>query len=182
MPARGVVLLSQEEALARAFPDAAVERHTAFLDPEQVSRIRELAGTEPPSRVVTYYRGVRGGGTVGTAYFETHRVRTLPEVLMVLVEEPGQVRRVEVLSFQEPRDYLPKERWFDQFRGRGLEDGLSLGRDIRGITGATLSGRAVAASVRRILALHRVLQAAEEPGTEPGEGTDPASAPAREEP
>jgi hypothetical protein len=159
LSARAEVLLSQEEALAKAFPGAAVERRTLFLDQDQVEQVRKLAGTEPPSRVVTCYRGLRDGRTVGTAYFETHRVRTLPEVLMVLVDGEGRVKTVEVLSFQEPRDYLPRERWFEQFRGRPLDEGLSLKRGIRGITGATLSGRAVTASVRRILALHQVLEA-----------------------
>ena len=155
-----MVVQSQEEALQEAFPDASVERHTAFLDDRQVEQVRELAGTEPSSRVVTYYRGVREGELVATAYFDTHRVRTLPEVLMIVVGANASVLRVAVLSFLEPRDYLPGERWFEQFHGRRLGEGLSLKREIRGITGATLSSRAATEAVRRVLALHQILAAA----------------------
>ena len=57
--AHSVVVQSQEEALQEAFPDASVERHTAFLDDRQVAQVRELGGTEPSSRVVTYYQATR---------------------------------------------------------------------------------------------------------------------------
>ncbi len=159
-PAPSVVVQSQEEALQEAFPDASVERHTAFLDDRQVEQVRELGGTEPSSRVVTYYRGVREGELVATAYFDTHRVRTRPEVLMIVVDPDASVLRVAVLSFLEPRDYLPGERWFEQFHGRRLSEGLSLKREIRGITGATLSSRAATQAVRRVLALHQILASA----------------------
>ena len=156
--AAGAVLVSQEQALAEAFPQAEVERLTAFLDEPQVRRIEELSGSEVESRVIIRYRGVREGSTLGTAYFDTHIVRTLPETLMIVVGPGGEVVRIEVLSFDEPPDYLPRERWFEQFDGRRLDPELSLKRGIRGVTGATLSSRAVTATVRRVLALHRVLE------------------------
>ncbi len=165
-PAHSVVVQSQEEALQEAFPDASVERHTAFLDDRQVEQVRELGGTEPSSRVITYYRGVRDGELVATAYFDTHRVRTLPEVLMIVVGADAAVLRVAVLSFLEPRDYLPGERWFEQFHGRTLGEGLALKREIRGITGATLSSRAATEAVRRVLALHQILAAASDEAEE----------------
>ena len=63
------------------------------------------------------------------------------------------------LAFHEPPDYLPSDRWLDQFPGRGLADDLAVGGGIHGIAGSTLSSRAVARAVRRSLALHRVLVA-----------------------
>ncbi|TDI13967.1 MAG: FMN-binding protein [Acidobacteria bacterium] len=176
-PAHSLVVQSQEEALQEAFPDASVERHTAFLDDRQMAQVRELAGTDPSSRVVTYYRGVREGTLVATAYFDTHRVRTLSEVLMIVVGVDASVLHVAVLSFLEPRDYLPGERWFEQFRGRRLGEGLSLKRKIRGITGATLSSRAATQAVRRVLALHQILAVA----TDEAEEVEPTPAEPPEE-
>jgi Na+-translocating ferredoxin:NAD+ oxidoreductase RnfG subunit len=151
------VLMTQEEALARAFPDAEVERLAEFLDEDQAKRAAELAGADLPSRLVVRYRGVRDGRDLGTAYFDTHTVRTLPETLMILVGGDGRVVRVEVLSFDEPRDYLPRSGWYSQFDGRALDEDLSLKQGIRGVTGATLSSRAATEAVRRALAIHRVL-------------------------
>ena len=170
--AHAQVIQTREEALDEAFPEAAeVLRRTAFLDEEQVERIEELAGSELRTHVVTFYEGQRDGAILGTAYFDSHVVRTLPEVIMVLVGPDGSMGRVSILSFQEPRDYLPSDRWLEQFEGEGLDEELTLKRDIRGITGATLSARAITRSVRRMLAIHRVLEEAD--GGEPEEDDGP---------
>ena len=65
---------------------------------------------------------------------------------------------IEILSFSEPEDYLPKPRWIDQLDGKKLDDELSLKRAIRPISGATLSGRAIVNASRKVLAIHRVIQ------------------------
>ena len=151
--------LTQDEALELAFPDAEVERRTAFLDEGQLARARELAGSDVPveAGIVTYYLAQRGGAPVGVAYFDPHRVRTLPEVLMIVLDPDARVRRVETVSFHEPPEYRAPDGWLRQFHGRGAEDDLSLTGAIAPITGATLTARAVSAAVRRTLALHRVI-------------------------
>lgn len=158
-PAYGQTL-TQDEALTLAFGSADVERRTAFLDDGQIETARELAG--PPVRieqaVLPYYVATDGGAPVGVAYFDAHRVRTLQEVLMVVVDPEGRVERVEIVSFREPPEYRAPEGWMEQFLGRTLDDDLSLRGGIAPMTGATLTANAVTAAVRRILALHRVIE------------------------
>jgi Na+-translocating ferredoxin:NAD+ oxidoreductase RnfG subunit len=151
------VLVTQEKALAEAFPGASITRKDAFLTDGQAKRVEELSGTAPSSRVVAYYVAAKDGKTAGTAYFDTHLVRTLPETVMIVVDSVGAVAKVEVLSFEEPPEYLPKPKWFEQFKVRKLDKDLAPGRGIPVVTGATLTSRAVAAAVRRALALHAVL-------------------------
>jgi Na+-translocating ferredoxin:NAD+ oxidoreductase RnfG subunit len=153
--------LTQDEALRRAFPGAAdLQRRTAYLDEADLTRARQLAGpaVEMQARVVTYYEALDAeGGSLGTAWFDAHRVRTLPEVLMVVVEPDGGIRHVEVLRFAEPPEYAPAPGWLAQFRGRPLDDGLSLKGGIVAITGATLTANAVTDAARRVLALRQVI-------------------------
>ncbi|MDT8340691.1 MAG: hypothetical protein RQ751_04190 [Longimicrobiales bacterium] len=152
--------LTQQEALALAFPAAdSVERRTAYLDDEALERVRALAGpgVEVPSGVVTYYVASRTGKPLGVAYFDAHRVRTLPEVLMIVVDPAGEVRRIETVSFREPPEYRAPDGWLRQIEGRPLEDDLSLKRDIPNLTGATLTAQAAVAAARRVLALHAVI-------------------------
>lgn len=157
--ARGQEVITQDEALRLAFPDADVERRTAFLDEDQMRRASELAGPdiEIDEPLVTYYVGSRGDSVLGISYFDAHTVRTLPEVLMVAVTPGGEVSRVEVLKFNEPQKYRPPEGWLGEFRGMGLSRELSAGRGVVTITGATLTTRAVTRAVRRVLALHDVI-------------------------
>ena len=77
---------------------------------------------------------------------------------MVLVDATGAIARIEVMSFGEPEEYLPRPHWYAQFSGRKLDDELSLKRGVRPISGATLTARATTEAARRVLALHRVLR------------------------
>lgn len=159
-PAAAKVLLSVEEALALVFPGCTIERGTVYLAAEEVERAHELAGTEPASAVVHPYRAVRPDARsplCGTAYLDSHRVRTLAETVMVAIDPAGAIVRVEVLSFDEPPDYLPRRQWYAQFDGRALAAETELGRAIRPVTGATLTARATTDAARRALALHRLL-------------------------
>ncbi len=154
------VRLGQEEALRVAFPrPATVVRRTAFLSDEDVQRAERLAGpgVDVDQRVISYYVGQLDGEPLGVAYFDAHRVRTLPEVLMVVVSPDGRIRHIEVLKFSEPPEYLPPDGWLDQFEDRRLDRELSLKGDIVNITGASLTSRAVTSASRRILALHQVI-------------------------
>lgn len=163
--------LTQDEALRLAFPEPAeIERRTAYLDEPRLSRARELAGPDVEVRqtVVTYYVGCREGELVGTAYFDVHRVRTLPEVLMLVVSPSGTLDRIEILKFQEPREYVAPERWLAQLEGKALGPDLSLKGDIINLTGATLTSRAVTGAARRVLALHRVIDPGSSPESRPG--------------
>ena len=156
--AGGQVLLTQEEALRLAFPEpAAIERRTAFLEQSQIDRVAHLAGSEPTGTLVTYYVGRSGNEPLGVAFFDVHRVRTLPELLMIVVTPDGQVERVEILRFSEPREYRAPEGWLDRFTERRLDDDLEKKNAVAGVTGATLTSRAVTDAIRRALALHEVL-------------------------
>jgi hypothetical protein len=107
------VFLSVDEAVKLAFPGCEIAKRNAFLTPEQVRRARELSQGEVPSALITYYVATRGGQIAGTAYFDTHRVRTLPETLMVVVDPQGRVGRIEVISFREPEEYMPRGPWYE---------------------------------------------------------------------
>jgi len=162
-PAAAKVFVTVDEALKLAFPGCEVTRKTAFLTPEQVKRARELAGAEVPSALVNYYEAVKRGQPAGTAWFDTHRVRTLPETLLIVVDPQGKVGRIEVISFREPEEYLPRGAWYEQFRGRALDPDLQLKRGIHPVTGATLTARATTDAVRRVLALRQILMGGNRP-------------------
>jgi hypothetical protein len=170
------VFLTREEALKLAFPGAAIERRTAYLTPDQQREAQRVAGSEtPPAALVTSYVASKDGRTIGTAYFDTHVVRTMSETVMVVVDPAGAIGRIEVLSFSEPEEYLPRSRWYRQFAGKRLDDELSLKRAIRPVTGATLTAHATTDAARRVLSVHRVLES----GATPTPTRVPSGTPAR---
>ena len=160
-PLLGQLLLTQDEALALAFPPpATVERATAFLGVPERERVEDVAGGEARAipGVVPYYVGRRDGTPLGVAYFDAHRVRTMQEVVMVVVSPAGTVARVDVLRFLEPPEYMAPGPWIDQLTGAPLSDDLAVNRGIVNLTGATLTAGAITRAVRRVLALNEVIR------------------------
>ena len=151
--------LSIDEGIELAFPGAEFERKTVFLSESQKEEARILAGENIPidNNLVRPYMVSRDGEQIGVAYFDAHRVRTLQEVVMVAIDSQDRVIRVETMRFQEPPNYRAPGRWMTQFIDRALDRDLSQKGDIATITGATLTARAVTAAVRRVMALHLVI-------------------------
>jgi hypothetical protein len=150
-------LPTTQEALALAFPGAQLARKEFVLSEAQAGRVKGLAGVEVPGRWTVAYEARRNGTLVGVGFFDTHRVRTLNETLLVAISPEGRVLRVEAVAFREPAEYLAKEAWVRQFEGKALDPQLSLKGAIRPLSGATLTAHAMTDAARRCLALHQVL-------------------------
>lgn len=157
-PAAAKVLMSQKEALAWAFPDAErVDAQSFVLTDDQARRVEELSRAKLESKLVRLFTATKGGAVLGYAFIDQHIVRTLPEAFLVVLGPDGSVRRLRVLAFYEPSEYMPPERWLTQFEGKDAAAPLRLQRDVHGIAGSTLSSQAVTGGVRRALGLYQIL-------------------------
>ncbi|HEX7337094.1 MAG TPA: FMN-binding protein [Gemmatimonadales bacterium] len=164
--------ISLKEALESAFPaPAVVERRTAFLTDADLAAAQAAAGKDAPvsQRVVTYYLAKRDGVPVAVAYFDSHRVRTLNEVIMVVVQRADsgradRIRSIEVLRFAEPPEYHASDAWLRQFRNKSLNQDLSLKGSLANMTGATLTSNAITRAARRVLAVHQRIHPFEHTG------------------
>src|SRR5262249_50360166 len=84
-------------------------------------------------------------------------VRTMPALFMIVVAPDSTIARVDVLAFHEPPEYRPPERWLALLGRHRLDDRLWPERDIRTLSGASLSTRAVTEATRLALACREVL-------------------------
>ena len=158
LPVNATVFLAKDEALALAFPGAErIEERVFILTDAQKVEVERQARAPLESQLWMLHVGWKGTEVLGYAVIDSHVVRTMPETFMVVIDPEGTLRRVDVLAFNEPPEYLPTARWIKQFPGHRLDDDLKLGAGVQGITGATLSAQAMTAGVRRALALFAVL-------------------------
>jgi len=166
-PLRAEVFHAKDEALRLAFPDATeVRPQTVILTDAQANAVKEGTGADLDSRLFTFYTARRGESVLGYAVIDTHTVRTLPETLLVVLTPEGAVDQVILLAFHEPKEYMPPPRFLEQFEGRELSGTWRVGRDLHGISGASLTARAIPQALRRILALYdAVIRPARPAGT-----------------
>ena len=136
--------------------DASVELLSLFPSTEQATEIERLAKVKLESKMFSFYVGKKQDQIIGYAAIESHNVRTKPETLLVVLDPQGNLRQVVTLAFHEPPEYLPPERWFSQLINHTLDE-LSFGKDIQGVTGATLTTRATLDSARKVLAVFQVM-------------------------
>jgi len=153
----GSSLPSREEILQSVYPGTTQAAERIFLTKAEAIRVKELTGKELPSPLIARYRVKRGATVVGRAYVDTHVIRTKRESLLVCLDAKGQVKRVEVTAFLEPPEYKLSERWYEQYEKKSLESDLRLGQSIRSVAGATLTSRAAADAIRRILAIDSIV-------------------------
>jgi hypothetical protein len=150
-------LPTTQEALGLAFPGAQLTRKEFVLSESQAAQVKGFAGGELAGRWCVAYEARRNGTLVGVGFFDSHRVRTLNETVLVAISPEGRILRVEAVVFREPAEYLAKEAWVKQFEGKALDAQLNLKGAIRPLSGATLTAHALTDAARRCLALHQVL-------------------------
>ncbi|MEZ5974697.1 MAG: FMN-binding protein [Planctomycetota bacterium] len=163
------------QTLQRSWPDARIERTTEYLTDEQRQAAEKLAGRPVADRVAFPYRIRQGDRLLATAYVDTHTVRSLKETLLVVVHPDGRLQRVEVLKFGEPPQYKPKDKWYQRWTGKPLDKSLRIGQSIPAMSGATLTANATEECVRRLLAVHQVLQTRPAPIPKPAPQVPPKS-------
>jgi Na+-translocating ferredoxin:NAD+ oxidoreductase RnfG subunit len=75
-----------------------------------------------------------------------------PITFLVAIDAQDRLKDVDILVYREPYGgEVAYDTWRRQFRGKSASDSLRVGREIRSISGATISVQAVTAGVRRLL-------------------------------
>jgi hypothetical protein len=151
-PTQGAAPAKDEAVVRGLFPGVErVQARDVILGDELVARIERLARARVKERLVTFYTALAGGAPLGYAVIHSHVVRTKRETFAIAFEPDGRIRRITILSFLEPPEYRPADRWLKQLEGKGPRDRLAVGDDIAPISGATLSARGIAEESRWLL-------------------------------
>jgi Na+-translocating ferredoxin:NAD+ oxidoreductase RnfG subunit len=73
----------------------------------------------------------------------------------VALDPQGRVNQVEIMEYRESYGgEVANPDWLAQFNGKTSHDPLEMDRNIRNISGATLSSRHVTEGIKRILAIY----------------------------
>ena len=99
------------------------------------------------------YRVSRDGALLGFAEVVNSKGKDRPITYLVATDSADALRDVDILVYREPRGgEVAYEPWRKQFRGKSAADPLQVGKDIRNVSGATISAHSVTRGVRRALA------------------------------
>jgi len=152
-PAFAADVYQEPEAfLAQAFAGDPPEPEVVWLTATTSDVVREILGHPYRSVRVRYWqRGDR------TAWILEEIGKERP-ITTGLIVEGGQLRHIRILIYRESRGWEVRHDFFtEQFEGATLIEKRRLDRPIDGISGATLSVRAITNLARMALYLHETV-------------------------
>jgi Na+-translocating ferredoxin:NAD+ oxidoreductase RnfG subunit len=149
------VYMDQAQAAGKIFPGLSFKRAEVKLTADEIKKIESSAddSVRGPDMIVWQTSGgerVYIDQVLGKHEFITYAVG---------VDAKGVVKGIEILEYRE--SYGQKVRddsWRAQFAGKDRQAPLKLNKDIKNISGATLSSAHITSGVRRVLQTHDVIQ------------------------
>jgi Na+-translocating ferredoxin:NAD+ oxidoreductase RnfG subunit len=143
----GMLLTMTVPLAAQSAPSAKVS--------ESIRRIYGDGAKADTIRVdsVDVLRISNGGALLGFAEVRNVKGKERPITYLVAVDSAGATRDIDVLVYREPQGgEVANDAWRKQFRGKTASDPLQVGKDIKNISGATISSNSVTRGVRQALA------------------------------
>lgn len=144
-----------DDLLASFFPaPATIEAVTFAPDPTARAALEATLGYPLPHPSYTLRVGHQGGAVLGYALLDSQVGQHEPIDFGVLLDADGKVRRVEILVYREAYgDGVRAPAFRRQFEGLGVGAPMRPGKDIRVVSGATISTRSISVGVKRACAL-----------------------------
>lgn len=159
-PACATIYLSIAAAQQALFPGARFVEHPLALSDAQRKAIARVAGAPGYDKVQRVWEARSGDRRAG--WFMVDRVMGKHEFITyaLALAPDGTVRGIEVLEYRETYGgEIRNPNWRRQFVGKRPGSQLQLDKDIKNISGATLSSRHVTEGVRRLLVTYQMLLA-----------------------
>ncbi|OFV97829.1 MAG: hypothetical protein A3H28_10875 [Acidobacteria bacterium RIFCSPLOWO2_02_FULL_61_28] len=163
------VYLTVEQAPKTIFPEAdRFERKEIPVTPALTERLKKLAAPAQPTIWEPSYSSFiarKQEQIIGYAVICEEIGRRRPITFIVGVTPEGKVKDVAILAYREPQgDEVRQKGFLAQFAGKSLANPIMQHQDIRNVSGATLSVRALARGVRKALAVIEAAYLKPEPG------------------
>ena len=149
-------LSSVGEALEAFFPDAQeITEEVVVLTEDQKKAIEERAKIILDPRMdqkFLFSIGKVNGEITGYAAQDMVKGKWGLISYMIALDPNGMVRDVMVLEYREKRGRpVAKRRFLKQFRGKTIDDPIKVQKDIRGVTGASISSNGMTNGIRKMV-------------------------------
>lgn len=167
-----IVLLTDEQALKQMFPDADnVITESKVLTSTQLDDVKSQLGGKwvlyqsgsksgdvDEESNYTLYLAEKDGERIGVALMETQPGKWGPVQYIIALDMTGKVKDLAVMMYVEKRGKpIARKRFLGQFIGKTSADPIMTGKDIHAISGATISSRATAFAVKKVIAIYGVV-------------------------
>jgi Na+-translocating ferredoxin:NAD+ oxidoreductase RnfG subunit len=164
-----ITVLTKDQALKEVFfSGAEIETETQKLTKEKRKQIEDRLGGSlvyhqegsesadvESQKEVTFYFGKKDGDRKGVAIIDVQPGKWGPVEFITAMDIKGTVKAVRVMSYEEIRGRpIARRAYMNQYRGKTVNSTLTVGKDIVGISGATISSRSATFAVKKALVMY----------------------------
>ncbi|MDP2646386.1 MAG: FMN-binding protein [Desulfobacterales bacterium] len=162
-------VLTREDAMKQVFfPGAVIETETKELDAATLEKVKgQLGGAlvfhgegseakgDEASNKIEFIFAKKDGKRLGVAIIDSQPGKWGPVIFITTMNVQGVIKSVKVMEYSEVRGRpIARSSFLNQFNGKTVNSTLEVGKDIVGISGATISSQAAVFSVKKCLALY----------------------------
>ncbi|MBF7682124.1 FMN-binding protein [Acinetobacter sp. B5B] len=145
------IYLTTDQVKQVIFPNQMLVKEDLHLKPEQLKQLRQISGIDSALKTDQIYKTKEGDWLVIDQVIGKHEMITYA----VGIHSNGSIKQIEVMQYTETYgDQVRNASWRDQFIGKTANSALTLGKDIKNISGATLSSKHLTDGVHRAMALY----------------------------
>ncbi len=153
VPAHATVYFTTEQAQRQMFPGACFSPAPVQLSDADRRAMYDRSGVHEPFDGSRIWRVSTGGWFVIDEVVGKHEHIKYA----VAIGSDGAVRSIEIMEYNESYGSEVRDpSWRQQFVGKTASSSLKFGRDIRNISGATLSSKHITDGVKRVLAMYEL--------------------------
>ena len=166
-------LLTLAKALESLMPDTeSIEEESRVMTDSELNEIKAYLGgalvhhqkgskSEDVSEKKEYvfHFGIVNGERTEVGVVEEQPGKWGPvEYFIVLDCKSAKVKNIAVMSYREKRGRpIARHSFLSQFYGKGIDDPIQVRKDIRAISGATISSDATCFAVKKVIAMYEVI-------------------------
>ena len=162
-------LLTKEKALKEVFwSGAQIETETKELSGDTLMKIKKRLGGSlefyqegseskrvEGATTIDFHFGLKDGKKRGLAIIDVQPGKWGPVEFITAMDIKGTVKKVRVMAYQEQRGRpIARTSFMNQYRGKSSGSPLQVGKDIVGISGATISSRAATFAVKKAIVMY----------------------------
>ncbi|HEX7674486.1 MAG TPA: FMN-binding protein [Bdellovibrio sp.] len=146
--AHAEIYMSDEQATKIFFPTDVFKKETLTLTDEDAKKIESASGENVRNKTMTIFKSKDGNIVFIDQALGKHEFITYA----IGINKEGKVQGIEILEYRESYGHqVRREEWRKQFVGKDKTAPLKLDKDIKNLSGATLSSAHITGGVRRIL-------------------------------
>ncbi len=107
---------------------------------------------------VFYWKILKDGKLNGVALLDNVYGKTMPITFLAIYNLEGNIVSVSIIKYREAHGgAVSNKSWLSQFNKKSFDSSFEFGKDIDGISGATISAKAVTKGIEKLTLLAKII-------------------------